>query len=254
MDAAARGPLGLDAALNQVRYRDDPRAEAPGVALITRSPSVRRPGRRGHRWSVEEAARAADTLLGAIAGYCLARDLWDSAAEPALTAAVPDLSNPLRVLATARAGLTGAFDDLAAARRLTVPVLTAARQSVALVGDRFRAVPPERPMPWMDLRVTAAQRVRALNAVVDAYDESVVRWHGFVFAGPPPAARTECVADLRAALPVGAELARCEHLRERCRELHAAGLVPRPAARTLVRDLRTAVTALERAVFHASAG
>ncbi len=175
--------------------------------------------------------------------------------ETSLVSVVPRLLPPLRVLAAARTDFKerAEFATRAAAEDATGPVLEAARRVVEIVGTEFRVVPAALSAPWMDLRITTAQRARALGAMAEDYDRLVTRWYAFAFHSPLPDSRAEQLRGLRAELSVHAEATRCEDLRASCAALARANDVDRAGARRIVADLRAAVSSFEEAVYRASA-
>lgn len=226
------------------------RIAARGVSNYRREQKRQQPS-----WSVRRAGTAAGSFLDEVADYCSASRSYDLAVETSLVAVVPRLLPPLRVLAAARTDLkdSAKFATREAAEEAIGPARTAAGRIVEIVGTEFRVVPAALSTPWTDLRITAAQRARALGAMTEDYDRLVAHWYSFAFRPPLPESRAGQLRELRAELSVHAEATRCEDLRARCAALSGTDGVDRAGARRIVTDFRAAVSSFEEAVYRASA-
>lgn len=260
-DTAPPGSAGDDHMRANEKARNDAQnGMNTGAALARTAARVlsnyrRQQKRQQPSWSVQRAGTAAGSLLDEVADYCSASRTYDLAVETSLLSVVPRLLPPLRVLADARADLKqhAKFATRAAAEVVTAPVYEAARQVVEIVREEFRMVPAAHSMPWMDLRITAAQRARALSTVAEGYDRLIARWYTFAFHPPIPDSRAEQLRGLRTELSVHTEATRCEDIRARCATLAGTDNVDRAEARRIVADFRAAVPPFEEAVYRASA-
>lgn len=228
---------------------------AKQVARLAMGAKHERERQKPH-WSVRQAGESAASFLNEVARFCLGRRSWDLAAMGPLLDAAPELAEPLRTLSAAAKDLPTRekLATRAEASALTDPVLAAAEHAAKIVKERYRALPYPVSMPWIGARVTGAQRARALDAAITEYDHLLTRWYAFVFDSPLPSGREAQLAHLTGALSVAAEVTACEQQRGRCRTMANAGVVTRPAARQVVKDLRDAVSVFEDAAFRAVTG
>ncbi|MCT2590756.1 hypothetical protein LHJ74_12685 [Streptomyces sp. N2-109] len=261
VDTAPPGSAQTDTMHMHIKNNNDLLNKVPPGAAMARvglrliSNHRKEKARQGPRWNVKRAGDAAGAFLDDVAVYCLGQWNWGLAAEAELSRLLPGLSAHLRRLTNARDVMRQheKFRVRSRAAELTEPALADAQHISQTIGAHYRAVPPPASMPWIVVRLTAAQRARALAGAVATYDVHVGSWYAFVFAPPLPSTRAPMLRDLSAALRVEPAVRACEAKRKRCHVLACTGAVARRDAREAVQELKDAVSAFEEAVYRAVA-